>query len=134
MQTLKKHWFAVSKITRIWWTLTSPLKILNISTFIGSFCTKYITFDLKKYRGVLFHDTAFKGDAKFKEKLTCDMKNDITNLANFHKSTWKSQSWDFNEILWLKVENAWAKNLQKSYELCDIKEWCKIWRVIDMPF
>ena len=34
------------------------------------------------------------------------MKNDITNLANFHKSTWKSQSWDFNEILWLKVENA----------------------------
>ena len=67
---------------------------------------KVYNITLKKYRGVIFHDTAFKGDAKFKEKLTCDMKNDITNLANFHKSTWKSQSWDFNEILWLKVENA----------------------------
>ena len=24
---------------------------------IGPFCAKYITFDLKKYRGVVFHDT-----------------------------------------------------------------------------
>ena len=32
-------------------------KILKISTFIGSFCAKYIKFDLKKYRGVFFHDT-----------------------------------------------------------------------------
>ena len=26
-------------------------------TLIGSFCAKYITFDLKKYRRVIFHDT-----------------------------------------------------------------------------
>ena len=32
------------------------LKILNISTLIGSFCAKYITFDLKKYRRVIFYD------------------------------------------------------------------------------
>ena len=29
----------------------------NLVTFIGPFCAKYITFDLKKYRGVIYHDT-----------------------------------------------------------------------------
>ena len=33
------------------------LSILKITTFIGSFCAKYITLELKKYRGVIFHDT-----------------------------------------------------------------------------
>ena len=37
--------------------LITFLKILKISTLIGSFCTKCIMFDLKKYRGVIFHDT-----------------------------------------------------------------------------
>ena len=38
-------------------------------------------FDLKKYRGVIFHDT--EADAKFEEKLTCALEND-RNMANFH--------------------------------------------------
>ena len=29
----------------------------QISTLIGSFCAKYITFDLKKFRGIMFYDT-----------------------------------------------------------------------------
>ena len=29
----------------------------QISSSIGSFCAKYKTFDLKKYRGVIFDDT-----------------------------------------------------------------------------
>ena len=29
-------------------------------------------------------------DAKFEEKLTCAFKNDMTNLANFHQSTFES--------------------------------------------
>ena len=41
-------------------------------------------FELKEYRGVIFHDTS---DAKFEEKLTCGLKNDMRNLANFHQST-----------------------------------------------
>ena len=57
MQISKKNWFAVSKMTRTWWILTWALKILKHFTLIGSFCTKYITFDLKKSRGVIFHDT-----------------------------------------------------------------------------
>ena len=46
-----------------------------------------------------------KRDAKFEEKLTCGLQNDIRNLADFHQSTQKSQNWDFDEIFLLKVEN-----------------------------
>ena len=33
------------------------LKVWKVCTLIGPFCAKYITFDLKKYRGVIFHET-----------------------------------------------------------------------------
>ena len=33
-----------------------------------------------------------ENDAKFKEKLTCGLKNHMRNLENIHQSTWKSQS------------------------------------------
>ena len=35
--------------------LTLALKILKFSILVASFCEKYITFDLKKYREVIFH-------------------------------------------------------------------------------
>ena len=35
-------------------------------------------------------------DAKFEEKLTCGLWNNMRNLANFHQSTSKSENWDFN--------------------------------------
>ena len=35
-------------------------------------------------------------DAKFEEKLTCGLENDMRNLPNFHQSTRISQSWDFH--------------------------------------
>ena len=33
-------------------------------------------------------------DAKFEEKLTCGLENDMRNLANFHQSTRNSQNRD----------------------------------------
>ena len=47
-----------------------------------------------------------EGETKFEEKLTCSLENDMKNLANFYQSTRKSQNWDFDGILLLKVENA----------------------------
>ena len=35
---------------------------------ICSYCAKYLMLNLKKYRGVIFHD--MKSDAKFEEELT----------------------------------------------------------------
>ena len=46
-----------------------------------------------------------KIDTKFEGKLTCGSKNDMSNLSNFHQSTWKSQNWDFDGILLSKNEN-----------------------------
>ena len=37
-----------------------------------------------------------ESDAKFEEKLTCGLENDVRNLANFHQSTRKYQNWDFD--------------------------------------
>ena len=45
-----------------------------------------------------------RSDAKFKEKLTCCLENDVGNLVNFHQSTLKCQNWDFDGILLSKVE------------------------------
>ena len=46
-----------------------------------------------------------KSDAKFEEKLTCDLENDMKKLANFYQSTRKSQNWDFDAILLSKIKN-----------------------------
>ena len=35
-------------------------------------------------------------DAKFEEKLTCGLENDMRNLANFHHSKQNSQNWNFH--------------------------------------
>ena len=32
---------------------------------------------------------ALENDAKFEEKLTCGLENNMSNLANFQQSTWK---------------------------------------------
>ena len=46
-----------------------------------------------------------KNDAKFEEKLTCSLENDMKNFVNFHQSTRKCQNWDFDGILLSKVQN-----------------------------
>ena len=56
---------------------------------MGCFRPKYIMFQLKRYRGVIFNDT--RVDAIFEEKLTCGLENDMKNLVNLHHSTRKPQ-------------------------------------------
>ena len=106
MHNLKKNFFFVSKMTRIWWILTWALEILKIPTLIGSFSAKYITLDLKKYWGVIFHDK--EEWYKFEERLTFGLENNMSNMSDFHQNTWMSQDWDFDGILLFKVENVWA--------------------------
>ena len=56
-QNLVKKRFVVSKTTRIWWILMRALKVSKMCTLNGLFHAKYITFDLKKCRRLIFHDT-----------------------------------------------------------------------------
>ena len=46
-----------------------------------------------------------ESDAKFEEKLTFGLENNIKNLVNFHQSTYKSQNGNFDGIILSKVEN-----------------------------
>ena len=105
------------------------LKSLKNLELIGYFCAKDITFNLKKYRGVILHKAeewckiwrktdmwsievlslvTLNSDAKFEEKLTCGLENIRRNLASFHQSIWKTQNWNFDEMLLSIVENVWA--------------------------
>ena len=78
------------------WRMIQKLKLLKLSY--------KIEIELQKYRGVILHDT--KEIYKF-WKLTCGLKKDLRNLANFYQSTWKCQNWDFDGILLSKVEKVW---------------------------
>ena len=58
-----------------------------------------------------------KGDAKYKEKLTRDLKNDIRNLVNFHTSSRKSENLYFDGLLLSKAYKVLDKKIQKSFVL-----------------
>ena len=77
-QTLKKNRLFVWKMTwEIWWILIQTVESLKICTLMGYFCRKYMMFELTKYRGVR------------PWKMTYSFKNDVSNLVNFHASSWK---------------------------------------------
>ena len=116
VQNLKKKLFFVSKMTRIWcefWLICTK-KSEIFALWLIPFLAKYTTLDLKKYKGVIFHD--IEESCKIWRK-TWGLENDMRNLSNFHQNTtWKCQHWYFHEILLSKVKNAWATNLQRSYK------------------
>ena len=56
-----------------------------------------------------------KGGAKFKGKLTCGLKNDLTNLVNFHARSQKSGNLHFDGFLLSKAYKDLDEKVQKSY-------------------
>ena len=59
--------------------------------------------------------TTLKVDAKFKGKLTCNLKNDIRNLVNFHVSSQKSENVHFDWIFLPQGYKDLDEKIQKSY-------------------
>ena len=41
----------------IWQIFTRALKTVKTETLMGSFCPKYKIYELKIYRGVMYHDS-----------------------------------------------------------------------------
>ena len=56
VQNLKKNWFVVSKMTRIWWILIWALKSPKLLCDLCLLCKKYNGWP-KRYRGVIFNNT-----------------------------------------------------------------------------
>ena len=72
------------------------------------FRAKYITFDQKKYRRVIFHDT--EESCKIWRKTDWWFQKWHEELGNFHQNTWKCQNRDFGGILWhWRMMKIWRK-------------------------
>ena len=56
-----------------------------------------------------------KGDAKFKEKLTQGLKNDIRNLVNFQVNSRKSENLNFDGLLLSKAYKALNEKVRMNY-------------------
>ena len=68
-------------------------KISKIFNLLGSLWSKYIFFELKKYRGVIFHGT--EEGYKIGQEATRRFKIGIRNLTKFDPSTQKSHRFSF---------------------------------------
>ena len=77
-------------------------KVSRICTLIGSYCAKYLMFDLKKYIGVIFHDTEAWYKIWRKTHLWFGKWQEFSKSSPEH---WKCQNWNFNGVLLFKVEN-----------------------------
>ena len=106
------------------------LKVPNIFTLIGSFWAKYILFELKKYRGVISHET----EEGYKIWRGIDLL-----FQNWHKEFdkfWPEHS-KVSKIFTL-MGSFWTKYILfelKKYRGVishDIEEWYKIWRKTDL--
>ena len=56
-----------------------------------------------------------KGDAKFKGKVTCGLKNDLRHLVNFHASSRKSGNLPFDGLFLSKAYKDLDEKEKKSY-------------------
>ena len=107
-------------------------KVSDICTFIGPFCAWYITFDLKKYIGVIFHDA--KDLCKIWRKTGLwfgKWHEELNRFSPGHSKissirTLMSWFWPKYEIFELKK--------YRGVMFDDTKYWCKIWRKADLCF
>ena len=91
---------------------TAHVKFHQICTLIGSFYGEYIKFQLKKYRGVMSHDTENRYQI-WKKPIYC-FKND-KNLVNFHSSTQSLKNLHFDGSFSCKVYNVRPKKVRRNY-------------------
>ena len=132
-----KIWIGIDLSFQIWhkefdkfWPVHS--EVSKISTLIGSFRAKYILFELKKYRGVMFHET----QEGYKIWRGVDR-----SYQNWHKEFdifWPENS-KVSKIFAL-MGSFWVKYILfelKNYReiiFHDIEGWYKIWRKTDLLF
>ena len=85
------------------------LKVSKIFILICSFWAKYILFELKTYRGVIFHEIqeGYKiwGGIELSFQNWHKVTRALKSLKDFH----------FNGLLLSKVYIVWAKKVQRSY-------------------
>ena len=107
------------------------VKFHQICTLVSSFCWKDIKFRLKKYRGVMFHVTKDWWKIWRKTNLWFGKwHEEFSKFLPEHLKVSKLEVW-WDPFIQSGI--CMSLNLQRSYVSCN-KEWCKIWRGIDLLF
>ena len=79
----------------------------KICILMGCFWPNYIMFELKKYRGVMFH--GIEDLRKIWRKIDLGFQKWQEQFSRFSpEHVQKSKKWDFYWVLLSKVENVWA--------------------------
>ena len=99
MQNLNEPWpCSFKNDIRNWVNLYYSIQKSEKLYIYGLFLSKAYNVSARNFQRDYVSPT-LKGDAKFKEKLTHDLKNDIRNLVNFHVSSWKPKKFHFDWVV-----------------------------------
>ena len=102
-------------------------KVWKIFILMGSFRAKYILFELKNYRGVIFHGT--EEWCKIWRGTDLLFQNWHEEFGKFWPKHWKvKKKLHFNEFLLSKVYILVELKKYRGVIFHDNEEWCKIWR------
>ena len=111
--------------SQIGWNFSWRVGSLKFCPLMGLFCPNHIKFQLKKVPSsyLSWHRRV---NAKFKEKLTCGFKYNMSNLVNFHPTIKKPENFFLMGSFYLKYTRF---ELQKYREVIfhGTEQWCKIW-------
>ena len=108
MQSLKKNWLLVPKMTRgIWLILMQAVRSLK---------------NLRQKSTDELSGITLKNDGKFEEKLPYALKNDISNLANFDSTVESLKIYTLMGSFWPKY-HVWAKKVRISYRTVPSTIW-----------
>ena len=107
-------------------------KISKMCTLMGCLWSKYIMFDLRKYKGVMFDSTEYW--CKIWRKTDFCFQKWHKEFGKFSPETWKSQNLDFDGILLNPKYKIYELKTYRGVVCHDNKEWCKTGRGIDLLF
>ena len=103
------------------------LKASKIFTLMGSFWAKYILLELKKYRGIIFHET--EEGHKIWRGIDLSFQNWHKEFDKFWREHRKvSKNFTVTGSFWEKYILLELKKC-RGVVSHDIEEWCKIWQV-----
>ena len=105
----------------------------NFQNYYNEKCAKSLMFDLKKYRGIIFHDT--EGWCKTWRKTDLWFGKWHEEYGKYSPERLKVSKLG----LWLYPLIQSRKNMSLKFTLLrvmcyDNEEWCKIWRLFDLSF
>ena len=88
-------------------------EVSKIFTLMGSFWAKHIFFELKKYSGVIFHQT--EEGYKIWRGIDLSFQNWHKEFDKFWPEHSSLKDFHFNGLLLSKVYIVWAKKVQRKY-------------------